>query len=614
MSTSTVVEPDDLDKIFKGTLSSKKVPKKKIKKKKKSKLSKKSKGPLIVSKKSGEEAEEALKKWLATEAGFIEGFTSDVYDNPSRLYRYQIKYLEDPSYFIHIDKGRQTGFSYVYACRSLAKSHLSTHHTSIFISINQEEANEKIVYAKGLHDSLPLSIQKKLVVDNKHALEFESSNGSKPSRTRILSYAQREPRGKGGNVDVYLDEAAHYTWGDSIYVASVPIITRGSGTLTIGSTPLGKKGIHYEISSNSVYKKIYSYHLIYWWNCIEFTKPGTFKKAQKEAPLMTTQERVLKFGSEKLMAIFISMDIDQFKQEYEIYHVDESVSFFPIDLINQCVYEIVIDDIFLMEEEDAENALNFPIMEKYGDIDFKLYEELEDLQLAVQAGKVRGKLLAGYDVGRKKHAGEFAIVEEFGEDHGYLQVVRLLKTFKDVKFRLQKEYLKKALDSFSGLRMKIDSGGIGANLGEDLSDYSWRVDAAEFTNQWKEESCSDFRIRLENQTIAIPNRKDVKNQIHSIKRKITESGKFVFDAEKNNFHHGDLFWAINMASSLGEKPLKRHIILPGSKREVPIPLRIIPIAQARAFGSINKPHFKGILDISHLKRPEIVTQLHNMGG
>jgi len=567
------------------------------------------KAPLSIAKKYDEEANAEMMEWLSTESGFLEGFTEDVFGNSTKLYGYQIRYLTDRSFFIHIDKSRQTGFSYIYAGRSLARSHLQNYHTSIFISITQEEANEKISYCEALFDSLPISIQKHIVVHNKHSLEFEDHAGRRRSRTRIISHAQREPRGKGGNVDVYLDEAAHYTWGEQIYVAAVPIITRGSGTLTIGSSPLGKKGIHYEIIAQSAYRRIYSYHQIYWWHCVDFVRKGSFLQANKLAPAMLSEERVAKFGSEKLIGIFISMDIEQFQQEYELLHIDESVSFFPIDLINQCTYEVVIDDDFLSEDEYSER-LTFPVMERYPDIDFELYKNLEDLLLGVRKGKVTGKLFGGYDVGRKHHNGEFCILEEIDSDPP-LQIVRHLIPFRNKKFRYQKEYLKSALDLFSGLKMKIDSGGIGEDMSEELADYSWRVEPIHFTNEWKEQICSDIRIRLEEQLIAIPNVKDLKNQIHSIKRKITEGGKFIFDAEKNRTHHGDKFWAMAMASSLGERPSKRNLIIPGLSSTIDAPsARIIPISTHRTFTQVLKPRFLVPKTVEMLRLPRTISTLH----
>ena len=167
------LKPEELGKVLTG--SKKKIIKKKKRsslksvtpKKKRTKKEKdltvhdllsSKKAPLVVSKKTGLDASDEIAKWLSTEPGFLEGLTTDVLGVPTKLYGYQIKYLLDTSFFIHIDKSRQTGFSYIYAGRSLAKSHLHAHHTSIFISINQEEANEKIIYARGLYESLPLSV------------------------------------------------------------------------------------------------------------------------------------------------------------------------------------------------------------------------------------------------------------------------------------------------------------------------------------------------------------------------------------------------------------------------------------------------------------------------
>jgi len=631
MKTVTKITTDELGTLLKGKKSKrkkKKVRKRLIKsvkpKKRKTKASpslsviemlKAKKGPSAVVKKTGAEASDEINKWLSTEPGFLEGLTSDVLGVPTKLYGYQIKYLKDDSYFIHIDKARQTGFSYIYAGRSLARSHLHGHHTSIFISINQEEANEKIIYARGLYESMPASIQKKVVVDNKHSLEFENKNGKLSSRTRIISHAQREPRGKGGNVDVYLDEAAHYTWGEAIYVAAIPIITRGTGTLTIGSSPLGKKGIHYDIIAKEAFRRVYSYHEVYWWHCIDFVKRGKFKEAKMKAPAMSSEERIAVYGSEKLIGIYISMDIEQFQQEYELLHVDESVSFFPIDLINKCVYEVVLDEIFLQEDEYSEK-LTFPIVEKYSNIDFKYYEDLDSLRMAINAGKVSDKnLYAGYDVGRKQNNGEFSIIEELKTDPP-LQIVRHLQTFRNKKFKYQKKYLKDCLDYFPRLKMKIDSGGIGEDIGEELSDYSWRVDAIHFTNDWKEETCADFRIRLEEQMIALPNMKDVKTQIHSIKRKVTESGRFIFDAEKNKNHHGDIYWSIAMASSLGERATRHRLIIPGlnkNDRLIQAP-RVIPIDLARSFQKTPTPLSRMPLGVENLKSPENVKRLHFIRG
>jgi len=160
------------------------------------------------------------------------------------------------------------------------------------------------------------------------------------------------------------------------------------------------------------------------------------------------------------------------------------------------------------------------------------------------------------------------------------------------------------------MRMKIDSGGMGEPIAEELSDYSWRVEPVHFTNDWKEETCSDFRIRLEESQIALPNKKDLKNQIHSIKRKVTETGRFIFDAEKNNAHHGDIFWSIAMASSLGPRPKRSSLVVPPGLKHVTVAPKIIPISTARSFGTVIKPRPMFPMDISGLQMPTDISRIH----
>jgi hypothetical protein len=122
------LKPEELGKLFSGK-KTKKIKKKKDKSllssvksvfpKKKSSIETKTKevtaldlleakkAPIAIVKKTGTDREEEIKKWLATEPGFLEGLTSDVLGVPTKLYAYQIRYLLDRSYFIHIDKSRQ---------------------------------------------------------------------------------------------------------------------------------------------------------------------------------------------------------------------------------------------------------------------------------------------------------------------------------------------------------------------------------------------------------------------------------------------------------------------------------------------------------------------------
>ncbi len=498
--------------------------------------------PLVVIKK--EPTEEEMTAWLSTIPGFIEGLTETEY-SATRLYGYQVKYLNRTSMFWHVDKARQTGFSYIFAGQALAKAHLMNKYTGIFISINQEEANEKVTYARAMYDSMPLSWQKKLVVDNKRCLEYEGTWRGRTTRTRIISHAQREPRGKGGNTEVILDEAAHYIFGEQIYVAAVPIITRGKGCMTVGSTPLGKSGIHWDIYDNPEFRKIYNYQQVMWWDCRAFVKQGMFKEAKKYAPDLTTHERVDKYGNDKVKAIFIGMDLESFQQEYECHHIDETVAYFPLSLIKRCSFSTVTDPLFLADDENAEDVKQYPIAERYPKVKFGHWETLDDILDAKHQGIIKGRLYAGFDVGRRQHSAELMILEDVPD--GPL-ATRGRIHFHNTDFEAMEAELERSVDGLDLEKLRIDETGPGIELAENMvKRYPGICEAVNFTNQWKEESASHTRRLMESQNIALPDDRSIRNQIHSIKRIVTEHGNLRFDAEKNKEHHGDVLWGIAMA-------------------------------------------------------------------
>jgi hypothetical protein len=111
------------------------------------------------------------------------------------------------------------------------------------VSYNLSDSTEKIRHAAMLYESLPAKWKKRRVTDNKTSLEFEDGKGH---RTRLISCPAASPEGKG-KADVNLDELPFMRNAQKIYTAAVPIISRGGGSLTLGSTPLGKGDVFYEI-------------------------------------------------------------------------------------------------------------------------------------------------------------------------------------------------------------------------------------------------------------------------------------------------------------------------------------------------------------------------------
>ena len=549
-------------------------------------------------KKEISEAHSRAARSISTEIGFIETLTQTNLE-PTKLYKYQKRWLNDRSKYRHGSKSRQIGQSYTFACEGYSKSQLMKIYTGIFVSYNQEEANEKIVYARALHDSVSNRYKKKMVVDRIIALEFEGLiSGGQKTRTRLISHPQREPRGKGFNTDVFLDEIAHYLWPQKVYVAAVPIVTRGFGQLSMASSPLGKSGLHYEIGHDTEKYKMFSRHIVYWWDNPDFLNEDALKnmdEVKKLAPQMETLDRVLEFGNDAVVQAYYSMIEEDFQQEYEVEEADDSISYFPMDLINQCLFE-ELSGFEVLEEEDlyGENPIKLNPNPTFKNISLKTFESPEQLSHAISLGQIGRIFFGGFDVGRDENNSELILVEEIPSE-GNLQIVRLLVSMKKTEFRQQFNILDKIFGMIPIKKLKIDSTGMGRNLAEDLKrKFHSRIEDINFTNENKNGMATNLKLRMEDQSIALPSNRDLKRQIHSVKRVVSTNSIVKFEVTKNRMHHGDKFWALALASSAGQ-PAQMHqvkLVTANTSMMVAGSKRMLVVPEKKTF--VNTPAIDGI--------------------
>lgn len=464
-----------------------------------------------------------LVDWLATIPGFLQGGCS-VDGEPLKLYEYQLRIMGATSRFRAILKSRQTGFSFTVAAESLAKAMLRSEYSSVFVSYNLDDAVEKIRHAEMLYESLPTAWKKKRITDNKTSLEFEDGQGR---RTRILSLPCREPRGKG-KTDVCLDELPFMRYPKRIYTAAMPMISRGGGSMTLGSTPLGTQDIFYGVMTDREKYPLYERFLIPWWECPEFCT--NVHQARIEAPGLSTDERVERFGTQALKDIRSSLDLDSFQQEFEITFQDDKTAYIPWELIQESTRDA--DELKVAETVD------------------------EFLSMAVN-----GPLYAGYDVGRRRNASELMVVERVGERYS----VRLMHTLDRTKFAEQRDTLKRLLEQRPDVkRICIDSTGLGMQLAEEMVDrYPSRAEAVDFTNAVKGEIGGDLKVAMEGHNMLIPADRELMAQIHSVRKTVTVAGNIRLDADHDEKHHADRFWALALAlHASGKTPKPNPVIRP----------------------------------------------------
>src|SRR4030067_589328 len=246
-------------------------------------------------------------------------------DPGARWEDFQVEHLNNQSLLSIENKARQVGWSWTTAAGAVADAVLEKRAPNIFVSVNQEEATEKVRYARYVIEAVAKELGPKLIIDNRLELEFE--NGS-----RLISHPCRPVRGKA-KANVILDEFAHYPKDKEIYAAALPVTSRG-GRLMIGSSPLGAGGVFWEIYE----QKFRPYPgfkrgRVPWWSVSGLCRE--VEGGQSLAPFMATEERVRAFGTARLVEIFENMPSEDFQQEYECAWVDEAVAWISCDEIKR---------------------------------------------------------------------------------------------------------------------------------------------------------------------------------------------------------------------------------------------------------------------------------------
>lgn len=432
-------------------------------------------------------------------------------------------YLRHTFRFLIANKSRRVGWSFLTALDGVmnAIDPAKYNYTKQFVSYSMEDAKEKIAIARAFFLSIPEGMgQKRLVSDSKTTLEWEDKNGR--SRSRLISWPCKAPRGKGG--DISLDEFAFHANDYSIYTAALPIISRG-GNLEIGSTPFGNKGKFYEIVTDKGrfpdFKRIELYWYMSPYLCTDV------KTAIHDAQSLGTREMVAKYATDIMKDIFENTSLEDFQQEYECAFRDELAAFITLEMIQKCTP--------LAGDDDNPETSN----------EIEEFKTIDDLILAYNQER-HGYLYAGYDVGRTNDASELVVIG-YLPDKDLRQVIASI-SFKKVSFKEQEANLVHFMKELPVYRFAIDATGLGMNLAENLIGYFPRkVEAVTFTNPVKEELANDTWLVFDRQRIALPPDRELQQQIHSIKKTITAAKNARFDCDANQGNHADKMWAMALA-------------------------------------------------------------------
>ncbi len=465
------------------------------------------------------------------EAAQVEGCTFEPF---------QIGLLNNSTRFGVDVKARQIAWSFTAALDAVVDGILEPGTPHIFVSINLDEAKEKIRYVKAIVAATRPDVRPEMVRDSQTEAEF--GNGS-----RYISHPCRPPRGKA-RARIYLDEMAHYREGldREIYTGALPATVKGDGYIRIGSSPLGASGLFWEIVTESL-KRYPGYgrwrRFIPWWHVRSLCRDVATATAL--APEMATEDRVRAFGTAALVEIFENMFLEDFQQEYECAWVDEAVAWISWEVVKRNQDEALL----WWHARGVDEALHM----------------IPEVQQAQRAGKIERVLVGGLDVGRKRDLTEFVAL---GYGTSGRLPVRFSVSLDRVEYDDQERCFKEIIARLPLMVVLVDRNGIGAQLAENL-ERTGKAAGVDFTNPIKELLAVEARIQAERGNTPLPMDRDITYQIHSVKKKVTPAKHNVFDTDRNEKHHADKFWAWALAVyAAGASRLvqgeREEVVWPGS--------------------------------------------------
>jgi phage FluMu gp28-like protein len=450
-------------------------------------------------------------------------------------------YIRSLFKFLIAKKSRRIGWSYVTSLKSIIEANDFDvwKYQLVFVSYGMHDAIGKISDARNALMNIPEKWRKQISSDSKTSLEFWDEG--KKSKSQLISLPNRTLRGFGTTNPiggVSLDEFAFHKDDDKVYESALPTLTRG-GLLSIGSTPLTKTGMFYNIHSDEKkYDKFKRITIPWWWSsalCIDV------KTAIKVAPDLTTAERVEAFGTDTIKMLFASLSLTSFQQEFECTFTDESEAFISLEMINACTPQPVES----YEYQGIDELLNGATLSGIcTGLDVDGTPIFETVYAPAYDHMIHGTLYAGWDMGRTKDASIFTLIARKGDKYRILMSYEL----RNKKFDEQKAFAKLALSSLPIHCFNIDRNGLGMDFAEWAeTHFPLIAHGVNFTNETKEEMANAVYLATERQQYIFPMNQKLHADIHSIRKTVTAMKYNRYDGRTKD-SHADRFWSLALAT------------------------------------------------------------------
>jgi phage FluMu gp28-like protein len=433
-------------------------------------------------------------------------------DEPIVFDPWQVADLRDYSRIRFREKAPQIGFSWLRACEAVWQSIMFVDSLTGFVSVNQDEASEKVLYALKLYDGLPDLLKKwvPLPVQNKDELWFGDS--IRPSRIMSIP-ATAALRGRRMD-QVVLDESDFYKdGGHDMYRVAIGRVGRSGGRVSLGSTAYGldtmldrgMQGLGEDGKTDDRMRVI--------------------SKARYPWPVAENPETLA--GIELARS---TLGEDAFAEEYECRRGGLGGSPFPSQLIQRQTHQQA--QVAVIDGNDTEGP------------------EI--------VWSPSGLLAGGFDVGKSRNPSVLSLFEKVpGEPWREIGLIELRRP-DGQHYQLvdQQRWLARWLREWPMLNLAVDSKGIGAQLAQGLEKEfgTRRVTAMELPSK------PDNRLEQNWRSIITESKRQLESKECELVPNMKRARQFTRTARKPNGDyeqplldkddHYDLFWATAYAQYL----------------------------------------------------------------
>ncbi len=383
-----------------------------------------------------------------------------------------------------VRKSRQIGITTALAKESIWKTFTKPPRTILIISPSDRQSKIPMQRIQTDVDANPNLREQ---VTRKNTSELWLKNGSS-----IISLPNNPDRIRGFSPsDIIADEAAQFLNDEKVLASIRPMLSATAGTLTVVSTPKGKRGLFYDqyrlaVSEQTKRKDIQAYDFY----------PSTI------CPLIT---------SEFLENERLNLSELQYQEEYEGAFVEVADTYIRMPVIMGCVDRSL--QLLTQGAESASYLIGLDLAKQRDETVVILLERLED-KLVVRYIEAWSKMDYSDQIGRLRLLGE--------------------------RFRI-----------VGGC---VDQTGVGQPIVEDLKSFIPSIQGVNFTQESKVDMAAGLLTVLEQHKIVLPDNKKLILQLNGLRYRVSKNGATLFESPEKAKLHDDYLWALALAVLAARKP------------------------------------------------------------